>query len=381
LVEGSKYLDNLYYGVGDRAYIGMAGIYEYKLFWDSLEKHKIIKDEYQVIHGFDGLEHMKLINFIWYDTGNNESYANTQRVFSNDVVANKSDEVIFVDNGKVVKYFDDSEKSKQRIERTKYLNGICPEVSVVNKNMYSYDYIQGELLSNIIDEKLLKRFLDDCEKNLWQETFINGNCYLDDCVEMYETKTKERVKKLIDSELDKVKIINGVEVEPIKDMLDKVDWMNFYQHAIPSYFHGDLQPENIIYDERKDKFVLIDWRQKFGNSVEIGDVYYDLGKLYHAIMINGQTILKDMFGYNRVGENITLDFYAKSNLISFMDIFEKFCGDEGYDWKQVELLGILQYFSICTLYDNFKEGKYGSFLFLYGKYLLAKYFDKENNNG
>ena len=116
----------------------------------------------------------------------------------------------------------------------------------------------------------------DCEENLWQETFINGNRYLDDCVEMYERKTKERVKKLIDSELDKVKIINGVEVEPIKDMLDKVDWMNFYQHAIPSYFHGDLQPENIIYDERNDKFVLIDWRQKFGNSIQIGDVYYDV---------------------------------------------------------------------------------------------------------
>ena len=63
LVEGSKYLDNLYYGSGEKAYIGMAGIYEYDLFWDSLERHKIVKDEYQVIHGFDGLEHMKLINF------------------------------------------------------------------------------------------------------------------------------------------------------------------------------------------------------------------------------------------------------------------------------------------------------------------------------
>jgi len=381
LVKGSKYLDSLYYGTGNRAYVGMAGIHDYEDFWNSLEDKQIVKDEYQVIHGFDGLENIRLIDFTWYDTGNNKSYNDTKKVFCNDVVANKSDEAIFIHKEKVVKYFNNSDKSKERVERTKYLNGMCPEVSVVNDNMYSYDYIQGELLSNITNEKLLRKFLYDCEENLWQETFINGNRYLDDCVEMYERKTKERVKKLIDSELDKVKIINGVEVEPIKDMLDKVDWMNFYQHAIPSYFHGDLQPENIIYDERNDKFVLIDWRQKFGNSIQIGDVYYDLGKLYHAIMINGQTILKDMFSYNRVGENITLDFYAKSNLISFMDIFEKFCEDEGYDWKQVELLGILQYFSICTLYDNFKEGKYGNFLFLYGKYLLAKYMNKENNNG
>jgi hypothetical protein len=95
-------------------------------------------------------------------------------------------------------------------------------------------------------------------------------------------------------------------------------------------------------------------------------------------MINGQTILKDMFSYTRLGKKVTLDFYVKSNLVSFMDIFKEFCDNNGYDWKQVELLGILQYFNICTLYDNFKDGRYGNFLFLYGKYLLAKFL-RENN--
>ena len=155
-------------------------------------------------------------------------------------------------------------------------------------------------------------------------------------------------------------------------MLDKIDWSVFYQNATPSYFHGDLQPENIIYDKRKDKFVLIDWRQRFGNSVEIGDVYYDLAKLYHAIMINGQSILKDMFSYSSAGGSVSIEFYVKSNLVYFMDIFKEFCDDNNYDWNNVELLGILQYFNICTLYDNFKDGRYGNFLFLYGKYLLAK---------
>ena len=381
LVKGSKYLDSLYYGTGNRAYVGMAGIHDYEDFWNSLEDKQIVKDEYQVIHGFDGLEHIRLIDFTWYDTGNNKSYHDTKKVFCNDVVANKSDEAIFIHKEKVVKYFNDSDKAKQRVERTKYLNGMCPEVSVINDNMYSYDYIDGKLLSNITDETLMRKFLDECQENLWKETFSNGNRYLDDCVEMYERKTKERVKTLIDSELDKVKIINGVEVESIESMLERIDWMNFYQNAIPSYFHGDLQPENVIYDKKNSRFVLIDWRQKFGNDVEIGDVYYDLGKLYHAIMINGQTILKDMFSYTRLGTKVTLDFYAKSNLISFMDIFKKFCDDNSYDWKQVELLGILQYFSICTLYDNFKDGRYGNFLFLYGKYLLAKYMNKEISNG
>ena len=375
LVRGSKYLDDLYYGTGNRAYVGMAGIHDYDDFWNALEDRKILKDEYQVIHGFDGLENIKLIDFTWYDTGNNKSYYETKKVFCNDVVANKSDEAIFIDKGKVIKYFNDSEKAKLRVERAKYLNGNCPDITVVNENMYCYDYVDGELLSNISDESLMRKFLDDCQEKLWGETYTDYT-FIENCEDMYETKTKERVASLFGSELDKLSVINGVTVEPIEDMLNKVDWDWFYEKAIPSNFHGDLQPENILYDKGKDKFVLIDWRQSFGKSSEIGDVYYDLGKIYHAIMINGQSILKDMFSYERAGNSASVEFYAKSNLVYFVDIFKEFCDKHDYDWNNVELLGILQYFSICTLYDNFKDGRYGNFLFLYGKYLLAKFLSR-----
>ena len=378
LVRGSKYLDTLYYGTGNRAYVGIAGILDYGDFWDSLESKEIVKDEYQVIHGFDGLDKIKLMDFTWYDTGNNKSYEETRKVFNKEVVANKSDEVLFIDNGKVVKYFDDKNKVSMRIKRVKHLNETCPEVVKINDNMYYYNYIDGKLLSNITDEKVLNNFLYWCKDNL----FINkkpNSTFTGDCFEMYDVKTKQRIKKLINTELDKVTRINGIKVEPIKDMLDKIDWNSLKTNTIPTLFHGDLQPENIIYNESDKKFTLIDWRQSFGMNLEMGDVYYDLGKLYHAILINGQTILKDMFGFKRVGYSVDLNFYAKSNLVEFMNIFKKFCNDNDYDWSRVELIGILHYFNICTLYDNFKQGQYGDFLFLYGKYLLAKY--QRDNNG
>jgi choline kinase len=382
LVNGSKYLDNLYYGMGDasivrvqssraKAYVGMAGIYEYDKFWESLAEHKIVKDEYQVIHGFNGLEHIKLIDFTWYDTGNDKSYEEVRKNFPNEIVANKSDEVLFMDRGNVIKYFNDPEIVKLRLERVKYLNGNVPKVTYVNRNMYCYDYVDGELLSNITNEVVMKGFLEHCQENLFIKQELSET-FIDDCIQMYETKTIERVKSLSGSDLDKIKIINGIEVKPIDDMLGKIKWNRFYDNAIPSYFHGDIQPENILYDIKNNKYVLLDWRQRFGSSVEVGDVYYDLAKLYHAIMINGQSILKDMFSYSSAGSSVSIEFYVKSNLVYFMDIFKEFCDDNNYDWNNVELLGILQYFNICTLYDNFKDGRYGNFLFLYGKYLLAK---------
>lgn len=377
LVRGTKYLDSLYYGTGNRAYVGMAGISDYDEFWNSLENQKIVNDEYQVIHGFDGLDKIRLIDFTWYDTGNNKSYDETRKVFNNEVVANKSDEVLFIDNNMVVKYFDDKNKISLREQRVQHLNETCPDIKRINDNMYSYDYINGELLSNVTDENTLRDFLEWCEKNLFIKKSPDSD-FDNNCFEMYTNKTNQRIDKLIDSELDKVTIINGIEVEPIKTMLSKIDWKSLCDNSIASSFHGDLQPENIIYNPTKNEFTLIDWRQSFGSSIEVGDVYYDLGKLYHAIMINGQSILKDMFSYKRSGYSVDLNFYAKNNLVEFMKIFENFCNDYQYDWKRVQLLGILQYFSICTLYDNFKGGYYGDFLFLYGKYLLAKYQRNKN---
>ena len=51
----------------------------------------------------------------------------------------------------------------------KYLNGNVPKVTYVNTNMYCYDYVDGELLSNITDEVVMKGFLEHCQKNLFVE--------------------------------------------------------------------------------------------------------------------------------------------------------------------------------------------------------------------
>ena len=56
---------------------------------------------------------------------------------------------------------------------------------------------------------------------------------------------------------------------------------------------GQLGNARVVYFTKKgDKIFLIDWRESFGNDLEIGDFYYDLAKLYHGLIING-TIAKE----------------------------------------------------------------------------------------
>ena len=378
LVKGSKYLDKLYYGTGNRAYVGMAGIYDYKDYWKSLEDHKIIKDEYQVVHGFDGMNKIRLIDFTWYDTGNNESYENTRKHFAKEIVAVKNKESIFIDEGKVIKYFTDSSKNNRRIERTKYLNGYCPKVTKLNDNMYSYDHVSGKLLSNILDDNILRDILSFYKNKFATERFEKTDQFINNCKEIYYTKTYDRIKSFANNSLDRIEYINGIKVPSILELLDKINWDSIYDKSIPSRFHGDFQPENIIHNGKD--FKLIDWRESFGDSLDVGDLYYDLGKLYHALIINGQIVLKKGYNYSINNNKAYVDYNTKSNLLLLLNYFEEFCKENDLNWDNVELLGTLQYIGICTLYKDFHEGKYGEFLFLLGKYLLTKKLNNERIN-
>ena len=370
LVQGSKYLDKLYYGTGTKAYIGVAGIYSYQDFWDSLENHKIIKDEYQVVHGFDGLDKIRLLDFTWFDTGNNAAYNKAREHFSNEIVAVKAQESLFVDEGKVIKYFADSAIVTKRVQRTKFLSGYAPAVRQLNSNMYSYDFVPGQMLSNVLDDNILKDALSLYLNELASTQFEKDNQFLANCKTIYEEKIYSRITYFANSKLDRIQYINGVQVPPILDLLDRVDWNLIYNTAIPSRFHGDFQPENIVYG--KEGFKLIDWRDSFGSSLEIGDMYYDLGKLYHALIINGQVVLDKGYYYEIQENNAFIGYNIKSNLQLLLDLFETFCEENKLNWHNVKLLGILQYIGICSLYEDFHEGRYGEFLFLLGKYMLTK---------
>ena len=380
LVDGNKYLDKLYYGVGKKAYIGIAGIYDFDSFWKKLSEKRIIKNEYQVVHGFEGLKNVRLVNFDWYDTGNDKSYEAARKVFDSKNVINKNDETLFIDNEKVVKYFSNSDKSIARVKRTKYLNGTVPTVMHINDNMYSYEFVDGKLLSDVTDSKVFAHFLNFCNDKFFSKRFKKDMSFLSNCKSMYETKTRKRVVGFAGSALDEIEKINDISVPKIEVLLNNIDWNRVYDIAIPVLFHGDLQPGNILYNNAENSFTLIDWRESFGSSLEVGDIYYDLSKLYHASIIGNQTVKDNLFEYEIVDGVAKVDYYIQSNLFEFLQVLKGFCKVNGFDWNNIKLLGILHYINISTLYNDFRGGRYGEFLFLLGKYLLTQHLKHNNEN-
>lgn len=376
LVKGEKYLEKFYYGIGTKAYIGIAGIYQYKEFWKSLKDDILIFNEKQVLNGFKTLDKVEFKYFDWHDTGNNVAYKQTKEFFNKDIVASKDNECIFIENNIVTKYFDNETIINKRIKRTEYLNGACPIVTKINENMYSYSWIDGITLSNVYDENILKKLLPFWYEKIGSKQYKEkyDDEFLNNCKLMYQNKTYERCKEFVDSDLDYLDYINGVKVDKIYNILDKINWDYLHKSSIPSKFHGDLQPENIIYSP--DTFYFIDWRESFGQDLEIGDFYYDLAKLYHALLINGTDVKNKLYFVDIRDFNGYIFNHSRSNLLLLLEEIHKLCMTYNYSWEKVQLLGILQFLNIAGLYSEFHEGNYKKFLFLYGKYLLTKFLQK-----
>lgn len=357
-----------YYGDGVTAFTGIAGVYDYKKFWENLNLYDPKKGEFQVTIGFKDLN-FKIKKHTWIDTGNYESYQEAISKYKNDIVANKSNEALFIQNKKVIKFFSNAKKIILRLERTKYIKTVSPKM--INKNMYSYDYIDGTTLSSINDERVFYDFFNFLNKEIHIKNKLKDQQFKDDCVAMYERKINSRIKPLLGSQIDQISQINGLKVEPTETLLDKVNWQEIYQNSEPTLFHGDLQPENIIF--HNNQFTLIDWRESFGSSIIHGDMYYDLAKLYHGIFISGELVLKRLYDVKYNTMKAELNFLVKNNLIELLKVFKIYSYENNYCWKNISLIGILHYFSICTLYKDFHDGKYGNFLFLHAKYSLTKW--------
>ena len=392
-----KIKNNLVYQIDDKIkcdnkhlFIGLAGVKDYEHFWESLENNKEpLRGEIQVSNGFKSLIEKRLvpIGFTWFDTGTPESYKEAHLNFSGAGQSfdfSKNNEFLYFVNGKVIKFFADEEITRKRVERAKNLIGLTPKIDGYRGNFYSYKKVDGQVLYSILNSQIVNDFLQWAKRDLWKEINLSENEkkeFREATQKFYYEKTIKRLDEFYNKTKinDDFNIINGVQIPPLKELLNKIDWDSVCD-SVPVKFHGDLQFDNILVtrDEKSHltKFVLLDWRQDFGGLAHVGDLYYDLAKLYGGMTISYQLIKNGEFSFDMSGSSVYYNFHVKNDLMEAREEYETFLVKNDFDLKKIKLITALIFLNMAPMHNE----PFNLMLYYLGKNILYKSLKNFENN-
>ena len=356
-------------------YTGLAGIKDYESFWKEmvLGREAIEMGE---SYGLRALVPLGItpVSFTWHDTGNLESLANARQYYEADSDANilpKPDEAIWFVEDYVIKFSSSDSFIANRVERSKLLEGYCPPILEARKNMYKYKRVHGVVFSQVVNVQRFREFLAMCVE-LWKAPTLTKERreeFARLCRAFYFDKTVERVRQFYETFqiTDAEELINGVRTPKLMDLLNSLDW-DWLSDGIPVRFHGDLHFENVLYDSQTGKLTLLDWRQDFGGNLSIGDVYYDLGKIYHGLVMSHKVVRENGYSVQQMGDRVEFDFYRRHSLVECEAHFRDFLDQQGYDVTRVTVMMYLVFLNIAALHHY----PYSLLLYYLGKSGLWK---------
>tara|TARA_R110000737_G_scaffold2876_2_gene7982 strand:+ start:2855 stop:4390 length:1536 start_codon:yes stop_codon:yes gene_type:complete len=347
----------------DYPYIGVCGIVDYELFWESLEG---LENTHSLsdVHVINQMLNTVKFKFhalkTWLDIGNTNELEKARNYIGQTIdVLDKENESIFFFNDYVIKFFSDTTINQNRVKRAELLSNLTPKMIGSTSNFYKYEKANGSLFAKSVNINSFSEFLKWADTSLWVESKLEHTIFKELCYNFYITKTLKRVSQYLDGKDDTVQIINGIEVPPIFDIIDSLD-AEWLASGIPSQFHGDFILDNVI--ETTTGYTLIDWRQDFAGDLEIGDLYYDLAKLNHNLVVNHEIVSNGHFNSDINDCHIL----CKSTLVQCTSILHDFITNKGYDLKKVKTLTGLIWINMAPLH----EYPFNKFLFNYGKLTL-----------
>lgn len=363
-------------------YTGLAGIYDYREFWNAMETSKdaINLGEIAGLQKMISLDvYVKKIQ--WSDIGNIDSLNRARIAYQkigDPIILKKEDEAIWFVGKKVIKFSNNEKFISNRVLRTEYLSGYVPSIVKSGKNIYAYKKVDGLVFSEVANESLFELLLTVCTK-FWRLQDLSPENLLkfrDSCLVFYRDKTKERISQFYKelNKSDNPTTINGIEMPKLEHLLSKIEW-DWLANGLPSRFHGDFHFENIIFNQESNQFKFIDWRQDFAGNLEYGDIYYDLAKLLHGMIVNHEIVNNNLYEISWIDNNITFDFHQKYRMISCENYFEKWINLNGYSYKKIRILTALIFINIAPLHHH----SYALFLYALGKKMLYEEIEYESN--
>ena len=358
------------------AFIGLAGVYEYKIFWEQLSDSEIVSAYYDINKYSD----IKEYKFDWYDVGTVDNYIKSQKIFKNSItysIPKTNGEFLYKVKNKFIKLSSDKKFVEGRIKRAANLSGLVPELIDHQKNLYSYEWKNGRTLYDCNDIEIWTKFLDFCKDELWKEE-TTDDTFIKKCHNFYYQKTNDRLELFLSSRdetfLDS-HTINGKSSNEIKALMATFfDYFLNICDGIPTkLFHGDLQFDNIIYGDDQ-KFYLLDWRQDFAGD-DIGDVYYDLAKMYGGILMSYK-LMKDSnnFSCYTDGSMVTYDYKSDPKLDQFKLAYENWIVYKSeYDLDKIKAITSLIFLNMAPLHEK----EFGNLLFFKSKQMLQEIIENK----
>jgi len=342
----------------DYAFIGLAGVLDYKVFWEELENN--IKDTTELVPAWYNSKNypvLKVKELKWFDTGNLDDIEKAKEHF-NDVplsLQKNIDETTYKVGNKFLKFNADASITKNRFKRGQILSSLVPNNLKGGDNFISYDWENGTTLyshnSLPIYKKFLSRFEQIIKFNIYQWNDENA------IKKFYIDKTNER--KFLFTEkygenycITKYKI-NGKQYDSIKSLFKKLDFNSLINNQLYSNFHGDLQFDNIIYNPITERFTYIDWRESFAGLTDGGDLYYDLSKLYSGCILP-YNLLKQDSNVNITEGPTTFNYTYKENkeLKEFKEFYELWIENNKFNLDKIKFITGLIYLNMSPLHSD-----------------------------
>jgi NDP-sugar pyrophosphorylase family protein/mannose-6-phosphate isomerase-like protein (cupin superfamily) len=360
------------------AFIGMGGILNYEVFWRELETN--IKNG-ELVSAFENPSNyptLKLNRLKWFDTGSLDDLMWTRRHMGDKPLSlqKETSEITYHDNGMFLKFVPNKTLLNNRVSRAKQLKSIIPSKFWYSDHFMYYNWEKGKTLYELDNIKVFNKFLFQLLRNI--ETPEGGQATPQEFYNFYQGKTSERFEMFInkngirycDTEFE----INGKKCRSISNLASSFHFgIEFRYNPCYKLFHGDLQFDNIIYNDETDEFKYIDWRDSFGGNIEVGDIYYDLAKLYGGLLIP-YNIMKDENKINLIEGTFSIEynFPVSENLRIFRTTYEKWVDGLGFSMSKVKLITGLIFLNMSPLHDE----KFGKLLWFKSIEMLSEYYDK-----
>lgn len=373
-------------GKTTKPYIGVSFIKDYKDFWRAFDENKEVFINGGESVGLNNMSSIKCyVTSSWIDTGNKQILEKYKKIYNEameETILEKPNEAIWFLGNKVVKFHLDKKFIADRVKRfSSFVNDkmkanrfTLPKLLFYDENLYVYERAEGKVASEIINPALFKRMMIDYSKSVdrCEDANISEVKRLI-AEDFYRDKTLKRINEYcrMYEELDDDIVINGVECISARKLIENVDWNRFAEReVIPTKsFHGDFHLENMLYDDSTDTWILLDWRQNFGKAGFIGDFIYDIGKMWHSLVVNHKMVKSGLFSIKYKSDRcIDIDIHR-----TFIDTECEKAFAEILDEKLFiagQFMTALIFLNICACH----EGEYNTFLFLLGKYLMNVFY-------